>query len=105
MAEPIYGVHFSRRKEAWYALAQKEKEAVMTRLSTLATKAGAKSILNICRAMSGEWEFFGVYEYPDLSTREKLVNLQEAEDASRYFDFMLVIGKHPAGPGLGFKTE
>ena len=73
-------------------------------------KSGAKSILNICKAITGEWEAFGVYEYPDLATRERLVNMFEETGFSRYVQTNLVIGKHPAVPlpsgGWSlFKTE
>ena len=96
MAEPIFGIHMYKRKEAWYQLSEEEKKDFLSKASQLPTKAGAKSVLNMCKAITGEWEYFGVYEYPDIEIREKLADLFEEMQASRYFETTLVIGKHPA---------
>jgi hypothetical protein len=105
MTEPIYGIHFLRRKEAWFTLSPEKQQELSSKWSKLPTSCGTKNVLNMCKALTGEWEFFGVYEYPDLATRERLVNAYEAADFFRYFDYKLDIGKHPTGPGGSFKVD
>ena len=93
MAETIYEIHLWRRTEAWYQLSKKEQEDYIAKVSKLPTQSGAKSVLNGKRAISGEWDFFGVYEYPDIETREKLIEILEEQQFFRYFEVKFVLGR------------
>ncbi len=92
----IYEVHMYKRKEAWYRLSEKEQKELGSKLAKLPTAAGAKSILDLRRAMSGEWHTFGVYEYPDIETREKLMELYEEQQFFRYVEPLFVLGRAPS---------
>ena len=48
---------------------------------------------------------YGVYEYPDLQTRQRLANMYEAVGFSRYFETSLTLGAHPSMPNGEFKIE
>jgi hypothetical protein len=107
MAEPIYGVHMLRRRAEWYSLSKEEQDEFLSRVSKMPAQAGVniEAGLNICRALADEWEFFGVYEYPDLATRERLANMYEEAQVGRYLESTLLLGKHPARGVMGMFKE
>ena len=96
MGEPIYAVHMLRRRPEWYSPSKEEQDEFLSEVPKMPAQAGVNTEagLNICRALAGEWEFFGVYEYPDLATRERLVNMYEEAHVGRYFESTLLLGKH-----------
>jgi hypothetical protein len=67
MQGPIYKFYRLRTTEAFYALSQAEKDALLEKLNDLRTQHGGKRIVHCSSAWSNErWRAFGLEEFPDM---------------------------------------
>ena len=74
MAGPIYVFAASRLKDAWYKLSAEERDSLMAKVRANAEQCGAKPVI-ACRSLTAEWPHFGIWEFPDMESLQKNVQL------------------------------
>ena len=79
MAGPVYMLGVGKWKEAWYQRSEEERESYRAKVMEFRERDGVKSIFIGKVTMPGEWDWFGVEEYPDLEAlhrhQESMVEL------------------------------
>lgn len=69
MQGPIYKFHRLRVTEAFYALTQDERDALLAKIGELQVQHGVKTIATCDSSWHDErWMRFGLEEFPDMQT-------------------------------------
>ena len=93
MADAIYKLWMFRPTEAWYKLSKEERDRLAKKAMEDIEKAGGKSVLVCDPTWSTErWELFGIDEYPDIESVQRLTELLEERDHFRYIEVESMIG-------------
>ena len=101
MAEKIYVVRMYKTKDEWFKLSKEERAAFGEKSQKTTKKqieAGMKVILRSSKAISGEWDYFGVREFPDIETFQKF------QDYNSYEESVLVSPYHESNVLVGTLT-
>lgn len=93
MSKPIYMLYLIKRKEAWHQLSSEERSFIGKQTLEATTRSGGKRWF-ICDATwsSGEWEFFELTEFPDISAVQKRIDLYEKVNIFRYYEIFTILG-------------
>jgi len=93
MAGPIYKLGLFKPTEAWHQLSKEEQDRVMAAETERSKQAGVKPIISCNCYWSGEqWMVFGVEEYPDIETVQRVAQLQLDANWERYAQGITVLG-------------
>jgi quinol monooxygenase YgiN len=93
MAHPIYFLFLARPKRSWYELSEKERQAMDAKIRKSLADVGAKVVLGAdCSWSSGQWQFFGVEEYPDIEALQKHVATQHEIGFSQHMEELDFLG-------------
>jgi hypothetical protein len=80
-----------RMTEAWYQLSKEEQDSLIAKVMAHREQVGVKSIVG-CRAWAAPWDFFGVDEYADIETAQKLEDLDAELNWKRYWEGINLLG-------------
>ena len=92
MAGPIYRLTLTRRKPAWFELSKEERDAFLKRQVEIGKTIDHKEIggpYNI-RWSSGEWDFFNVWEFPNVEEQQKMA--KASDEWFKYFEQKSFLG-------------
>ena len=93
MSGPIYAVFLGKPTEAWHQLSKEEQDDRMGKLAEGFERLGGKTIIGCDSSWSsGEWQLFGVNEFPDIEAVQKNAELQNELNWLRYVDGITVLG-------------
>ncbi len=93
MQGPIYKFYRLRPTEAFYALSQAERDALLTKLGELRTQQGVKAIVDCNSAWHDErWSSFGLEEFPDMQAVANHTAPLLALDLFRYIESETMLG-------------
>ena len=71
MAGPVYTLGMGKFTEAYYQLSEEERESFFAKVRAFAEQDGQERIFTGVATIPGDWDFFGVEEYPDLEALHK----------------------------------
>lgn len=94
MPEPGYLLVIGKGwTEAWYQLSKEEQESLRSKVEAVVKQAGAKWLI-MCDSRWADEEIYdwGVLEYPDMETYQKMVKELEKVEWWRYFSAKTILG-------------
>lgn len=93
MAGPVYKMFRARWKEPWFALSEKEREALGAKVRAALKQVGGKEVV-FCdsRWSSEQWWGFGVEEFPDIEAVQQHTRLLEELNWMRYVEAETLLG-------------
>ena len=93
MQGPIYKFYRLRPTEAFYALTQAERDALLAKVRELQVQHGVKTIVTCNSAWNDErWMNFGLEEFPDMQTVVDYTAALNALNLLRYVDSETMLG-------------
>ena len=66
MAGPVYMLGLAKWTEARHQLSEEEQESFRAKVMEFREQDGVKTVFVGVATLPGEWDYFGVEEYPDL---------------------------------------
>jgi hypothetical protein len=99
MSQPVYKVFIVQGfTEAWYQLSKDEQDTIWSKMEEIAKKAGVKQILTCNSHWANEESVaWGVEEYPDMETVQKVTKEQEELGWYRYITAKSILGTRMGG--------
>ena len=93
MAGPVYKLFLCRFTEAWYQLSKEEQDQVVAAEMERSKQTGCKTVIFCdCSWSAEQWMFFGVEEYPDIESVQRVVELQREVNWGRYMQGISFLG-------------
>jgi hypothetical protein len=93
MNGPIYRFFRGRFTNAWYPLAQSERDRLFAEMDKAFRETGGKSLTGLCyTCWSSEWSTFGVEVYPNLEAIQKWRDAMERIGCFQYLEIESMIG-------------
>ena len=93
MPDKVYKVFLGKQTEAWYALSQEDRDALMEKVNDALEKAGGKRVV-FCNSTwaTEQWRFFGVEEFPSTDAAVLHSELLDKIDLRRYVQSVTTLG-------------